>query len=156
MIISNNLNAFLTMIAESEGTEHIGNNRGYDVIVGSTQLRPHLMTDYKDHPKIVVDLGHGLKSSAAGRYQILSRYYSYYKNLLQLPDFSPESQDKIAIQLIKECKAIALINDGNIPGAIKACNHIWASLTGAGYGQHEHDLDTLTDFYVDAGGTLLG
>ena len=154
-MISNNLKAFLTMIAESEGTEHIGNNHGYDVIVGSTPNKPHLMTSYKDHPRIVVDLGHGLKSSAAGRYQILSRYYTYYKMLLNLPDFSPSSQDAIAIQMIKERKALSLIEAGNLYGAINACNNIWASLPGAGYGQHEHTLNMLTDFYVDAGGKVL-
>ena len=153
--MNKNLKAFLTMIAESEGTNY-GTDNGYNLLFGSTEKRPLYFTSYKDHPRIFKTFGNGKKSSAAGRYQILARIYDYYKNLLQLPDFSPESQDKIAIQMIKECKAMPLIESGNLAGAVKACNHIWASLTGAGYGQHEHDLDTLTDFYVEAGGTLLG
>ena len=75
--------------------------------------------------------------------------------MLKLPDFSPESQDKIAIQMIKECKAMSLIEAGNLAGAVKACNSRWASLTGAGYGQHEHKIDQLKEFYVNAGGNIL-
>ena len=75
--------------------------------------------------------------------------------MLKLPDFSPESQDKIAIQMIKECKAMPLIEAGNLAGAVKACNSRWASLPGAGYGQHEHKIDQLKEFYVNAGGNIL-
>ena len=148
-MISNNLKAFLTMIAESEGTQRLGHNNGYDVLVGGTLFKG------KEHPRKVIDLGHGLKSSAAGRYQILTRYYDFYRNMLKLPDFSPESQDKIAIQMIKECKAMPLIEAGNLAGAVKACNSRWASFTGAGYGQHEHKIDQLKEFYVNAGGNIL-
>ena len=149
-----NLKAFLTMIAKSEGTQDIGNNQGYDVIVGSTKTKPHLFNNYQDHPRIVIDLGNGLKSSAAGRYQILTRYYDVYKKQLKLPDFSPNSQDKIAIQLIKECKALPIIESGDFVKAVKLCASRWASLPGAGYNQHEHNVDVLSKFYVDAGGIV--
>ena len=43
-------------------------NHGYDVIVGG-----ELFTDYSDHPRKLVTLNPKLKSTGAGRYQLLSR-----------------------------------------------------------------------------------
>ncbi|QGH63416.1 glycoside hydrolase family 24 protein [Serratia proteamaculans] len=150
---SNNLRAFLDMLAFSEGTDNgrqKTNNHGYDVIVGGS-----LFTSYADHPRKLVTLGKlGIKSTAAGRYQLLSRYFDAYKKSLGLKDFSPSSQDAIAIQQIKERKALNDIETGNIQSAIKKCSNIWASLPGAGYGQHEHDFSTLINKFVEKGGQL--
>ena len=152
--MSKNIKAFLTMIAISEGTQQIGHNNGYDVIVGSTVKRPDLFTSYADHPRKMVDLGNGLKSTAAGRYQILLRYYDAYKKSLKLPDFSPGSQDKIALQMISECNALRLIDAGKFAQAVKACKSRWASLPGANYSQHENKLSDLQLAYVSAGGVV--
>lgn len=151
-----NLDAFMTMIGVSElGQSLIDvSDNGYNVIVGSTPANPDLFTDYSDHPRKLVDLGNGLKSTAAGRYQILEHFYDAYKTMLKLPDFSPTSQDKIATQLIKECGAIQDIEDGNITSAIEKCNSRWASLYGAKYGQRTNNLQFLTNAYTQAGGTI--
>jgi muramidase (phage lysozyme) len=144
-----NRKAFLDMIAFSEGTAKLGDN-GYNVIVGGT-----LFDDYSDHPRKLITLNaRGLKSTAAGRYQLLARYFDAYKKQLNLPDFSPESQDAIAIQQIKECGALVAIDTGEIPLAIGKCKRIWASLPGAGYGQREVGLDDLLAAYEKAGGSL--
>jgi muramidase (phage lysozyme) len=148
--ISKNLNAFLDMLSVSEGTSIIRNSDdGYNVVVGGT-----LFSSYADHPRKLVELRPGLKSTAAGRYQVLKRYYDVYKQQLKLPDFSPVSQDKIAIQQIKECKALKDIEEGSISAAIALCSNIWASLPGAGYGQHEHTTEYLLKAYAVAGGEL--
>jgi muramidase (phage lysozyme) len=145
----NNRKAFLTMISVSEGTDGHGDN-GYNVIVGGA-----LFHDYADHPRVSVDLPRlRIKSTAAGRYQVLAKYFDAYKKQLKLPDFSPESQDKIALQLIKECKALDDIDAGRFAQAVKKCKSRWASLPGAGYGQHENTLARLQLAYVDAGGSL--
>ncbi len=144
-----NLKAFLDTISFSEGTYEKGDN-GYNVLVGGT-----LFKDYSDHPRRVVKLSKKLSSTAAGRYQILSRYFTYYKKLLNLPDFSPGSQDKIAIQLITEQTALGLVERGKFDEAVKRCSNIWASFPGAGYGQHENKIEKLRDFYVSRGGTLV-
>lgn len=153
MATSKNMTAFLSMLAYSEGTDNgrqPTKNKGYDVIVGGS-----LMTSYADHPRKLVDLPKlGIKSTAAGRYQILSKYYDAYKKQLRLPDFSPASQDAIALQLIRECKAVDDIEAGRIADAIHKCRSRWASLPGAGYGQHEQKLDKLIAVYKDAGGTV--
>jgi muramidase (phage lysozyme) len=143
------------MIGYSEGTIHIpGSDDGYLTIVGSTRKHPHLMTDYADHPRILVDLGGKLKSTAAGRYQILMRNYDAYKLQLGLPDFSPESQDKIAIQLIYECRAMATIERGEFARAVKQCASRWASLPGSKYGQPTNEIDGLIAVYRTCGGVV--
>ena len=49
-------------------------NHGYDVIVGG-----ELFTDYSDHPRKLVTLNPKLKSTGAGRYQLLSRWWDAYR-----------------------------------------------------------------------------
>ncbi|WP_288937044.1 glycoside hydrolase family 104 protein [uncultured Sphingomonas sp.] len=141
--------AFLTALAFSEGTDKPGQptrNKGYDVIVGGA-----LFTDYSDHPRVLVPLPKlGIKSTGAGRYQILARFYDHYKAQLGLKDFSPASQDAIAWQLIGECGARGDVLAGNFEVAIHKCRSRWASLPGAGYGQHEHKMETLRKVYDDA------
>jgi muramidase (phage lysozyme) len=147
--MTNNLRAFLHMLAISEGTQHLGTN-GYNVIVGG-----ELFDDYSSHPNKKVYIK-GIKdfSTAAGRYQILHKNYVAYKESLKLGDFSPHSQDAIAIQLIRECKALGDIDNGKIDTAITKCRSRWASLPGAGYGQHENALEKLVYAYMKAGGEL--
>lgn len=151
MILSTtNQSAFLDMIAWSEGTSTIeSSDDGYNVLVGGS-----LFYGYSDHPRIKVDLGRGLYSTAAGRYQLLERYFDAYKKLLDLPDFSPESQDAIALQQIKECDALPDIETGDIPAAIIKCAHIWASLPGNNYKQRTNPLPKLVFIYKDSGGIL--
>jgi len=147
--MTNNLKAFLTMIAVSEGTAGIGDN-GYNVIVGQALFR-----SYADHPRQRVFVKRiNQYSTAAGRYQILAKYFDAYKKQLNLPDFSPDSQDKIAIQLIKECRALDDVNSGRFVQAVEKCRSRWASLPGAGYGQHENSLTALQLAYVNAGGVI--
>lgn len=146
-----NLQAFLDTLAYSEGTDNgkqPTNDRGYDVLVGGG-----LFAGYKDHPRKLIDLPKlGIKSTAAGRYQILARFYDAYKVQLKLPDFSAASQDKIAIQLIKECKAMGDIEAGRIAEALTKCRSRWASLPGAGYGQNEHKMDSLVSVFKEFSG----
>lgn len=148
-----NVLAFLDLLAWSEGTDNgrqPTRDRGYDVVVGG-----ELFEGYADHPRRLVPLPKlGIKSTAAGRYQILSRYFDHYKRTLGLPDFGPESQDRIALQLIRECRALDDIKAGRIEQAIHKCRSRWASLPGAGYNQHEHAIGPLLAAYSQAGGVL--
>lgn len=149
----NNLDAFLTMVAVSEGTQNIG-DRGYNVIVGSTPEKPILFEGYADHPRRRIQLSRGLSSTAAGRYQVLEHIYDAYRVTLKLPDFSPASQDRIATQLISERQALADILAGRLPESIKKCSGIWASLPGNNYGQHENSLLALNTAFTQAGGIV--
>ena len=71
--IINQLEAFLDMLAWSEGTDNgrqKTRNHGYDVIVGG-----ELFTDYSSHPRKLVTLN--LKTQINGRrtLQLLSRWW---------------------------------------------------------------------------------
>lgn len=149
--MTRNLKAFLDMIAVSEIGRKLlrESDDGYNVLVGGT-----LFHSYADHPRTVVKLRPDLSSSAAGRYQILMRYFDFYKRELGLRDFSPASQDKIAIRLIQECRAMADIEAGRFDEAVRKCRSRWASLPGAGYKQHENDIAYLREAYTRAGGLL--
>ena len=71
--INNQRKAFLDMLAWSEGTDNgrqKTRNHGYDVIVGG-----ELFTDYSDHPRKTCHAKPKLKSTGAGRYQLLSRWW---------------------------------------------------------------------------------
>ena len=54
-----------------------------------------------------------------------------------LKDFSPKSQDAVALQQIKERGALPMIDRGDIRQAIDRCSNIWASLPGAGQFEHK-------------------
>lgn len=149
-----NVEAFLEMISHSEGTANYQNNDPYKVIVGSTPNHPDLFADFSDHPRKLVQLNATLKSDAAGRYQIMSFTFDSAKHTLLLPDFSPQSQDIIALLLFSQCNALADVEDGRFYTAIKKVAHVWASLPGAGYNQHENSLQTLVSAYNEAGGTI--
>lgn len=152
---TNNEAAFLDMLAISEGTDQIGQNHGYDVIVGSTAALPDLFTDYSDHPRKLVWIPRLKKdSTAAGRYQLLSGYFDVYKRLLPVPDFGPDSQDRIALQQIKERYARQAVQDGNLFTAISACASCWASLPGSTAGQGTNSLSFLKAAYLAAGGII--
>jgi muramidase (phage lysozyme) len=145
--INKNRKAFLDMISISEGTFGRGDG-GYNVIVGGK-----LFKSYKDHPRIKVYLPRlKINSTAAGRYQLLMRYWDAYRRQLKLADFSPANQDQVALQQIKEQVALADIDSGRFDAAVKKCANIWASLPGAGYGQHENNLKKLRLAFVNAGG----
>ncbi len=150
-----NLEAFLQMIGVSEGTVQIpGGEDGYKVIVGSTPKHPILFDSYDDHPRRLIRLSPTLVSTAAGKFQILERYFDAYKESLHLLDFSPLSQDAIATQMIREQHALEDVNAGRFDIAIAKCANIWASLAGSNYGQPTRTMEFLTNAYKAAGGTL--
>lgn len=153
---ASNLAAFLDMISISEGTYGRGDN-GYNVQVGGGTF-----SSYAQHPRIVVSTRYGY-SDAAGRYQIMAAVpgkittntWDWVSRALGLPDFSPASQDAAATELIRRRGALDDVYAGNIASAISKCKPEWASLPGAGYGQHENALSTLLAAYQSAGGVLV-
>ena len=151
--MSPNLKAFLDMIAYSEiGPRLLAvSDNGYNVCVGSTAEHPILFRDYAMHPMRRCD---ALRSDAAGRYQFMGHFWPHYQMQLHLPDFGHDSQDKWAVQLIRECRALDAIEAGNFDDAVHLCRSRWASLPGAGYGQRENDLVSLREAYTNAGGQL--
>lgn len=154
-----NVTAFLDMVAYAEIGHIILNDpksdNGYKVLVGSTPNNIITFDSYADHPRILVPLPRlGIKSTAAGRYQLLSRYWNVYKRQLGLKDFSPISQDLVAIRQIKEQRALEDIKDGQFEEAVRKVRNIWASMPSAGYGQHEHKMEALAKVFTLHGGEI--
>ena len=148
-----NRKAFLDTIAHSElGAKLLANSDdGYNVIVGGT-----LFHDYSRHPNVRVYLPKlKIHSTAAGRYQLLYRYWLHYTKALNLVGFGKDVQDTIALQLIRECDALDAIDAGHFTSAITKCKSRWASLPGAGYSQHENNIESLKMAYLTAGGVIV-
>lgn len=148
-----NVCALLDAIAFAEGTDNnrqVTHDDGYDVVVGGS-----LFTDYTKHPNKLVRLNASLSSTAAGRYQILSRFWRHYQPMLGLPDFGPLSQDLYAIQQLKEQGAYGRIIAGEFEKAVLRVNNIWASLPGSPYGQHTYAMNEVKAIYVMNGGTYV-
>jgi lysozyme len=138
------------MIAYSEGTS--GPN-GYRTMFGGG-----LAANLDDHPRQMFSFtnknGQNLKTTAAGRYQFLSRTWDELAKSLALPDFGPASQDAAALELIRRRGALKDVDAGRITAAIAKCAPIWASMPGAGYAQPERKLNTLLASFTAAGGNL--
>ncbi|MBX7277475.1 glycoside hydrolase family 104 protein [Pseudomonas sp. ERGC3:05] len=156
-----NVAAFLDMLAWSElGADYLKrSDDGYNVIVTGSDGKLELFTDYGNHPfaggrKSKAINSKGLTSNASGRYQQMLKDWPHYRDQLKLQDFGPISQDQIAIQHIRECRALDDVKAGRIVQAVSKCRNIWASLPGAGYNQREHRIEDLAAQYVSAGGVL--
>lgn len=121
--INDNVRKFLMLITFTEGTDKQGTP--YNELFGYTNF-----VGYEKHPEIIIKASN-YSSSAAGRYQILKKT----AKMLKMKDFTPESQDLAAIELIRQAGALKLVESGNWKDAIEKCNKIWASLPGSPYGQ---------------------
>ena len=145
-----NRRAFLDMIAYSEGTYNIGKCSGYSALFGGGTF-----SSFADHPRQEFYIKRlNILTSAAGRYQIEKGMFDSYKRLLNLPDFTPQSQDAIAIQMIKEKGALPDIDAGRIPLAIGKCASIWASFPSSKAGQPVRQMAELLGAFTGAGGKL--
>ena len=124
--INNQRKAFLDMLAWSEGTDNgrqKTRNHGYDVIVGGDYL---LITD---HPRKLVTLNPKLNQQAPDATSFFP-VGGMHTASSGLKDFSPKSQDAVALQQIKERGALPMIDRGDIRQAIDRCSNIWASTAG--------------------------
>jgi len=156
-----NVLAVLDMLAWAElGSDYLKrSDDGYNVIVTGIDGKLELFADYNVHPfaggrKSKVINNRGLTSNASGRYQQMLRHWPHYRDLLDLPDFGPLSQDRLAIQHIRECQALEDVKAGRFVLAVSKCRNIWASLPNAGYKQREHRIEDLIAQYIAASGVL--
>lgn len=138
-MIDPKIKAFLDLIGKSEGAT-------YNTLYGGTTF-----TDFSKHPNKKITAG-GWTSTAAGKYQFLHKTWVAVSQKLGLKDFSPNSQDLAAIQLIKDRGAYNLILQGKITDAIHICSLEWASMPDQSgtshYGQGGHSLQTLLTWYT--------
>lgn len=145
---------FLDLVAFSEGTSTVrASDEGYNVLYGGS-----LFTGFSDHPRKKLTFrinGKPATSTAAGRYQLLERYWDAYRVSLRLVGgFTPENQDRIALQQIRERRALDDIKAGRVADAIAKCSNIWASFPGNNYGQNPHRLEKLLEQWQRLGGVF--
>jgi len=138
------IKAFLDVIAFAEGTFKYENS-GYNTIFTGKQFK-----SYEDHPRQIINNG-GLRSSAAGRYQFLSKTWD---GIMRGKSFTPKNQDKGAIKLLKRRKSYRPLLKGDIKKALYNSRKEWASFPWSPYGQgawfaknDEDKYKVLSDLY---------
>jgi muramidase (phage lysozyme) len=138
-----NVRAFLDTLAYAEGT-----NDSYNYIFTFATFQ-----SYADHPRVRKCRGR-LCSTAAGRYQYLSSTWDGLAGPMGLTDFTPPSQDKAVIELIRRLGAYnSVANSANYDSFVRAVNKLnrtWASLPGSPYGQPTHPMSDIWRFYKRA------
>lgn len=106
--------------------------------------------DFSTHPRVrqcALINGRSVCSTAAGAYQMLDISWNDLQPDLGLKDFSPPSQDKMAIEYIRRNKAIDDVESGNIEIAFCKVGRVWASLICNDYNQNPKTIDELTKYY---------
>jgi muramidase (phage lysozyme) len=115
-----NIAAFLKAIADAEGG-------GYDFKYGAFKGKrndPWRFSDFSTHP----GPGAGGVTTAAGMYQITVATWREHGGKMGLSDFSPRTQDLIAVALLRSVDAIDRIKAGDIENAVGLAAGKWNSL----------------------------
>ena len=142
-----NVAAFLRAIRLGEGTS---GPDGYHIIVGGGRF-----DDFSRHPNVLIALPNlGVKSTAAGAYQIIYRTWEALRKQYGLEDFSPENQDQAAVALIAGRRALDAVFAGRLKDAVALCAAEWASLPGSTAGQRTENMASVMRVYVQAGGAV--
>lgn len=145
------VDAFCALVGYAEGTDPHSLGIGYDVIVGGHDGPTPPIADFTDHPfasgrtaiYVGMFLGKPVFSTASGRYQIILRTWRSLQARLNLPDFSPPSQDQAAYDLLNERGIPDMLAAGSIAGAINAAGAVWASFPTSAAGQGGKSMQTL-------------
>lgn len=140
VIFSATVSAFLDTIGYAEGT---GDRYDY-------MFTHKVFYSFAAHPR-QIQCSYGLCSDAAGRYQFLSTTWDAMRRKLGLPNFSPESQDRAAVQIIKDVGCYGLVANIDGPNSFSRAAYCvsgqWASFPGSPYGQPRHSSSHLYSKY---------
>ncbi|TAJ76100.1 MAG: hypothetical protein EPO42_13250 [Gallionellaceae bacterium] len=117
-----NVQAFLRAIRAGESSQDAA---AYNMLVyGGT------FADMSTHPRVYKPIpGSTLKTSAAGAYQITYSTWKWLHLLAGVDDFTPASQDKMAVAYLRKLGALADIVAGDYAAAIEKCAPVWESIT---------------------------
>ena len=150
--INNQRKAFLDMLAWSEGTDNgrqKTRNHGYDVIVGG-----ELFTDYPDHPRKLVTLNPKPSNQQAPDATSFFPLVGCLPQEAILKDFSPKSQDAVALQQIKERGALPMIDRGDIRQQLTVAAISGLHCRALVMVSSSIRLDSLIAKFKEAGGTV--
>lgn len=150
-----NMAAILSTIRFAEGTAPA---EGYRALFGWRPGNGKTFSGYASHPKQFFNYtnkaGTTIRTSAAGAYQITATTFDALVKKYGFTDFTPDTQDAMAIELMRERGAIADIEAGRFETAIRKIRPIWASLPGANVDQPERSMAYVKNAFLQAGGTL--
>ena len=110
--------------------ELITDVRKPEIMVMTSFVGGELFTDYSDHPRKLVTLNPKLKSTGAGRHQLLFLLVGCLPQAAWPERLLSEKSGRCGIAAIKERGAVIAIDHGDIRQAIDRCSNIWASLPG--------------------------
>lgn len=131
----NNVRAMLDAISHVEGAN-------YNTLVGHGRNNREI-DNLDQHPNRVGIVTKDGPSTAAGRYQITGTTWRGISESLGLKDFSPESQDKAAIELLRRRGALDDVKRGDFGAAAKKLGNEWQGLpTGASQNQGKQSWET--------------
>lgn len=136
------LRAFLATIAWAEGTHY---PKGWNTIYTNARFN-----DFAKHPEQMqcgYINGKRICSNAAGAFQFISTTWRQVAEIEKLPDFSPQSQTKGAIALIKQSGAFEDVLAGRFDSAACKVGKQWASFPCNSYGQNQKPIWQLRKFY---------
>lgn len=159
-----NVAAFLRVIREGESCQEPD---AYWWLFGSTRKAPKLAESLSGHPRVktferydgqFIKNGKLDYTTAAGAYQITaSTWDTVVQPALQLPDFSPASQDLAAVLLIRKRGALPAVLAGQFAAACALLRNEWASMPGAQHGdQPTQSAQRALDVYLRYGGRMEG
>ncbi|WP_017314017.1 glycoside hydrolase family 24 protein [Mastigocladopsis repens] len=106
--------------------------------------------DFSTHPlkkQCAPINGKNVCSTAAGGYQMLNKSWQDLAPKLNLKDFSPASQDKMAIEYIRRNNALNDVESGRFDTAVCKVGRVWASLPCNNYNQNAKSIDKLRTYY---------
>ncbi len=147
---NSNVKAFLGTIAWAEGG-------GYDFLFGASPSNTKWrFTDYSTHP----GPGSDKVTTAAGMYQIKkSAWEDHGIRRMGLTDFSPQTQDLIAVSLLRKGGAVDALISCDFKKVMSEASYSWAALAqGPGLpnrysGQPYKEYEAVLAKYKELGGT---
>lgn len=149
-LVNPNVRAFLMCTRVLEGTA--GPN-GYRTSFGGK-----LFDDFSKHPQLSAPFvqtdGKPNSSTAAGAYQFMPKTWNAIQRALALPDFSPLSQDRAAVELIRRAHALEDVKSGNFVEALRKCSVVWMSFPFSTHPQPTKTVEVARFAYLSNGGTI--
>ena len=147
-----NVKAFLFAIATAEGGD-------YNLKYGGVKDKKNdkwQFSDFSTHP----GLGRDGKTTAAGRYQINKKTWQEMADKLGLIDFSPTTQDLLAVEILRTIHVIDSVVAGDMDFALSKASGRWAALpqgqgkSGKYPNQPYMKYDDFVNAYQSNGGKL--
>jgi muramidase (phage lysozyme) len=136
---------YLDLIAYCEGTDRNinGMREGYNI-----RYAFKTFSDYSKFPTGRIT-ANGITSSASGRYQIMDfTWYGDIQPALNLPDFSPDSQDQACLWLLHiKRKILHYVDRDNLKAFCSIASWEWASIPPSRYGQGNYKYNDIVNIY---------